>query len=86
MAGSVKLSIGIVLYSGKTPSGKLWRRRLGDLAKVGVEGSNPFARSNFLQLERGPRPGAAAAALAGASLGSSKAAVSMASSALRART
>jgi len=27
----------------------LWRKRPEAVAKVGVEGSNPFARSNFLK-------------------------------------
>ena len=27
----------------------LWRKLPGDVAKVGVEGSNPFARSKFFQ-------------------------------------
>ena len=36
----------------------LWRKPPGDIAKVGVEGSNPFARSKFSQenqdVESGP--------------------------------
>src|SRR6185312_9774383 len=44
--------------SGTCPAGSERGRSSGvehDLAKVGVEGSNPFARSNFLQaVEKGP--------------------------------
>jgi hypothetical protein len=32
-----------VMANGRIP----WRRLFGHLAKVGVEGSNPFARSNI---------------------------------------
>jgi hypothetical protein len=28
----------------------LWRKPPADIAKVGVEGSNPFARSNYLNV------------------------------------
>jgi len=36
----------------------LWRNLAKDLAKVGVEGSNPFARSSYLKelMTRSPIP------------------------------
>jgi hypothetical protein len=35
----------------------LWRKWLKDIAKVGVEGSNPFARSKFLQGNQSDKDG-----------------------------